>query len=268
MLIYLKLDYNNLGKSTDPIASFSMTPLLPQNQLRVTLTWPDSPSDIDLFSFFRTSKNRVCSIFFGEKLCNEVYLNTDNYNNRGDRKGAETITIELQENFIYTFAARKYVDQSDNGHLKDEKRVKDAPKIPYFQPKIYPDVNMDKSKARISLYAPGFSQKLFEFLVPDNIDSDNILYPKTEEGFIEKDFNWWLAFCMDGSQGIESIKIVNKLSVKEPGYEYCESLYNRNEEENVDSVKKPTAFIEFEVDDDYRIRKINQNKIGNGIRRN
>ena len=136
-----------------------MTPLTPKGHLRIVLTWPDSPSDLDLYSFFRTSTNTVCSIFFGGKFCNEVYLNADN--NKGGRKGAETITIKLQENFIYTFIARKYVDKSENGHLKGEIRVKGAPEVHYHKPENTKNVNMDKSNAKISLCSSGFSEKLF-----------------------------------------------------------------------------------------------------------
>merc|ERR1712032_1468175 len=100
------------------------------------------------------------------------------------------------------------------------------------------------------------------------------------KGFKEKEFNWWLAFCFDGSKGIESIKIVNKLSVKEPDFTYCEKLYfndkydgkapkpsgwdenrkNQTEKisENSEKKVKTPAFIELEVDEENNIRKINK----------
>lgn len=247
-----------------------MTPLVPKGQFRVTLTWPDSPSDLDIYSYFRSSTNTVCTVFFGGRYCNEVSSSADN--NKGGRKGSETITIELLQNFIYTFVARKYIDKSDNGHLKEEKRVNGSPLFHYSKPENLTDVNIDKSKARISLFASGFSQKLFEFFIPDNIAEGNLLYPEDEKGHEEKEFNWWLGFCLDGSQGVDSIKIVNKLSIKDPLFTYCESLYfkkgydfptpkpdNWNKTENsLEVAEVKPAFIEFEIDDENKIRKINQ----------
>lgn len=260
-----------------------MTPEVKTGQLRVVLSWPDAPSDLDLYSYFRTTTYTACTVFFGENHCNHLILNADN--NKGGRKGAETITLNLQQNFIYTFVARKYIDKS-NGHLENEIRVEGAPEIIYNKPKKSRDIPMDKSKAKISFYGFGFSQKIFEINIPENIDKENLVYP--EEEFDRKnddqDFNWWLAFCFDGSQGVKSIKIVNKLSRKEPDFTFCENLYfnkdynfptpkpenwdklyrkdddrkDKDREDKGEEEEKRTAFIEFEVDEDNEIRRINE----------
>jgi len=239
-----------------------MTPLTPVGQIRIVLSWPSAPSDLDLFSSFKTSPNTFCSVYFGKKYCSGVNLNVDN--NLGGRKGAETITIQLVENFVYSLSARKYVDETDNGRLKGEISVKGAPEINHKTPEKFENVNMDQSKAKISLYVSNYEFSLFDIHIPDNVGNDNLLYPNEDKNNSEKDINWWLAFCLNGSQGIDSVKIVNKLTSKQPDFTYCEEFYRQRKEEanenstdiNEKIIKKP-AFIEFEVDDNNWIRKVN-----------
>lgn len=248
-----------------------MTPLANKGQMHIVLSWPNAPSDIDLFSNFKTSENTVCSVFFGKKYCNGVYLHADN--NLGGRKGAETITIQLFENFIYSFAVRKYKDGTENGRLKGEEKVKDAPKMDHKIPKKLEDKPLSDSKAKVSVYVSGYEFALFSTSIVDNIDRENLLNPSEDEKKIEEKINWWLAFCLNGSKGIDSVKIVNKLASKQPDYKYCQDLYVGNEEENVqendeeknkrNSVEKKkyasssSAFIELEFDGDSTIRKVN-----------
>jgi hypothetical protein len=234
---------------------------MPEGQIRIVLTWPDAPSDLDLFSTFKTSPTTACSVFFGKKYCNGVLLNADN--NHGGRKGAESITIELLEDFVYSFIAKKYDEKTENGNLKGEITVPGAPKIINKIPDKFADINFIDSKAKVSLYTSGYEFSLFDTFIPNNLARENLLFPNQDEKNLPKDINWWLAFCLDGSKGIDSIRIVNKLSSSEPKFTYCEELYNKNKNIKVEnSLKenkklKQSAFIELHYDEENRIRKVN-----------
>ena len=128
-------------------------------------------------------------------------------------------------------------------------------------PEKFENVNFIDSKAKISLYTSGYEFSLFETFIPNNLARENLLFPSDDENNSPKDINWWLAFCLDGSQGIDSIRIVNKLSSKEPKFTYCEKLYNKNLDLNKENsfeennIIKQSAFIELHYDEENKIRK-------------
>ena len=88
--------------------------------------------------------------------------------------------------------------------------------------------------------------------------------PGEDENNTESEINWWLAFCLDGSQGIDSVKIVNKLASKEPDFTHCENLYKDRKNLTISDEKnkatkvevKKTSFLEFEFGEN-RNRKVN-----------
>lgn len=190
----------------------------------MVLSWPNAPSDLDIYSFFRTTSRRRCTVFFGKKRCKGLRLDVDN--NLGGRKGAETITINILENYIYTFVVRKYVDESENGLAPGEERVDGAPEEEYEKPEKLPNIPIHESKAKLSIFVGGVSKSLLTINVPTSASIDNLLKESDKENTEEKrKFDWWHVFCLDGSQGLESLKTINKLTMKNPRHMYCEDLY-------------------------------------------
>lgn len=220
-----------IGKITPTIRSISLTPIVKSGKIRVVVSWPDAPSDLDMVSTFRLDKvDTKCEVFFGKKNCSQTSLQVDN--NLRTRKGAETITIDMLENYIYTFAIRKYVDKSSDGLFPGEERVDGAPKNSDYNSKMLLDrekleplmnVTLSESKAKVSIFVNGYKSAIQEIYVPEN-PQKNLLFKKDQNNPY---LDWWLAFCLDGAEGLTSMKIVNKLSSENPNESYCEKYYNK-----------------------------------------
>lgn len=209
---------------TSSIISVALTPYVETGKIRMVLSWPNAPSDLDIYSFFRIKNTRRCSVFFGKKKCKGLRLDVDN--NLGGRKGAETITIELLENYIYSFVIRKYVDTSLNGLGPGEERVEGAPVEDYKKPETLPDIPIYESNAKLSIFVGGVRKSIITINVPSSNSKDNLLLDSDKESSDEeKKFDWWHVFCLDGSKGLSSLKTINKLTVSNPLHTYCESLY-------------------------------------------
>lgn len=230
-----------MGKMTKKIRSVSLTPVVEPGKIRIVLTWPDAPRDLDIYSIFKTGKFSSCQVYFGKKTCSGTHLDVDN--NQGGRKGSETITIDILEKYIYTFAVRKYFDASENGLAPGEIRVEGAPLSADYnyailpetdRPELLPNITLSESRAKVSVFISGFKAALREINVPVT-PVGNLLYPTTDKD--NKYYDWWLAFCLDGKAGLESLRIVNKLSSKNPKDTYCENLYN--------PTPRNTTFIEM-----------------------
>jgi hypothetical protein len=235
---------------TSNIISISLTPYVEDGKIRMVLSWPNAPSDLDIYSFFRITPKRRCTVFFGKKRCKELRLDVDN--NMGGRKGAETITINALENYIYTFVVRKFVDKSVNGLAPGEERVDGAPEEDYEKPEKLPDIPIHESKAKLSIFIGGIQQSLLSITIPSSNSKENLLLDSDKESTDDsKKFDWWHVFCLDGSKGLASLKTINKLTVNNPKHSYCEDLYFN--EPGFDSPvprqqSKRIAFIEKFVD--------------------
>ena len=244
---------------TTNIISVSLTPFVEPGKIRIVLSWPNAPADLDVYSFFRTTSRRKCTVFFGKKKCKGLRLDVDN--NMGGRKGAETITINLLENYIYTFIVRKYVDASVNGLGPGEERVDGAPEEDYAKPDVLPNIPIHESKAKLKIFVGGTQQNILSIAVPGSASEDNLLTDSDKEDSKNKKFDWWHVFCLDGSQGLKSLKTVNKLTVDSPRNTYCEELYFNDP--NFDSpVPRPNAsakrtrFIQLDLDDKKEIKRL------------
>ena len=40
------------------------------------------------------------------------------------------------------------------------------------------------------------------------------------------DYKYWIGFCIDGSVGISSLKIINKFTENKPSQFFCEDYYD------------------------------------------
>jgi hypothetical protein len=209
---------------TSKIISVSLTPFVEKGKMRFVLTWADAPADLDIYSLFRISEERKCNVFFGHKKCEGVSLDADNF--MGGTKGAETITVDFLENYIYSFVISKYVDLSQNGLAPGEERVEEAPvENPIQLDELPPDTQLYESKAKLSIFIPGLEQSLLSIYVPSSNSKENLLHESDKKIGENKEFNWWHVFCLNGAKGLESLKTINKLTLAIPGHDYCEKIY-------------------------------------------
>jgi len=172
-----------------------------------------------------------CIVFFGKTVCSQTKININN--NLGGRKGAETITIDVLEKYIYTFAVRKYVSTARNNLAPGEVRIDGAPLSSDYNYHIsadpdenavkLADVTLSASKAKVSIFFHGFKSAVQEIQVPLNPEAEGNLLLDSDKG--KEYFDWWIPFCLDGERGLESLRIVNKLTSALPKESYCESLY-------------------------------------------
>jgi hypothetical protein len=187
-----------------------MTPKVKEGEIRFVLDWPNGPIGLDLYSYFKISKLLKCTVFFGKRECPGVNLEGDSSEN--DSSG-EVITINQLGNYTYTFAVNKYIDVSNNT------AVGDNPVEGYIIPKhinqfnyTVPDTRLSQSEAKISIYS-------FDYIGPVAQISVNSKQNDSDK------LNWWLSFCLDGSKGINSLSVVNKLFSERPQFNYCENYF-------------------------------------------
>lgn len=217
-----------MGKMTKKIRNISLTPFVDQGKIRIVLSWPDAPADLDLYSIFKTGKFTKCMVFFGKTMCSKTRIDVDN--KMGGRKGAETITIDVLEKYVYTFAVRKYVSTAKDNLAPGEQRVEGAPMSSDYNYEVLPDserpdkianVTLSESNAKVSIFVNGFKNAIREINVPASVEGNFLL--ETDKN--KKYYDWWVPFCLNGAQGMQSLRVVNKMTTEIPKETYCEDLY-------------------------------------------
>jgi len=214
---------------TKKIRNISLTPFVEQGKIRVVLSWPNAPRDLDLYAIFKTGKFSKCQVFFGKTVCSKTHIDVEN--NMVGGKGAQTITIDVLEKFIYTFAVRKFISNTKDNLALGEKRVDGAPLNSDYnyeflpeseRPDLIANATLSESNAKISIFVNGFKNSIREIIIPSNAE-DNLLLDTDKN---KKNYVWWLPFCLNGVQGMDSLKIINKMTAEQPKETYCESLYS------------------------------------------
>jgi hypothetical protein len=205
-----------------------MTPIVESGQLKFILSWPNGPKDLDLYSTFKVKKNSICEVYFGRKNC--VGVNSDVGSEQGGTLGVESVTIQSLGKYIYMFAVNKYIDKSQSVASGDTASVytlddNQPKKTSSCTMSKVPDTTLANSLATVSVYSSKFMMKVLKVTVPNNINDSDILIKSAVGPKDLKNYNWWVAFCLDGSKGIDSIKTVNKFSATKPDISYCESLF-------------------------------------------
>lgn len=218
MFLYLDLDV--AGTTTAKLDTIIVTPTLQPGQIRFVLSWPDKPKDLDLHSFFAVSMFSICEVYFGKRQCAGVVLDTDNYDY--GTNGAETITINTLGNYVYSIAINNYIDVSDGIAAGDD------PINSY--PSNYSSntsnstsstglVPLMLSKAMITVYVPEYKAPIVSLPVPSKFQNDNTAINDPNK------FTWWLAMCLNGRQGIDSLIVVNNIYMNKPRVNVCEAIY-------------------------------------------
>jgi hypothetical protein len=198
-----------------------MTPFVEEGKLRFVLSWPFAPRDLDIHSFFKISRFSKCEVYFGKRDCVGTNLDTDNYN--GGSNGVETITINSLGNYVYTFAVHKYTDVS-NGVAPGEQPVAGSPPSPPSgrnETINVPDIPLSESRAKVSIYAYGFKGAIYQLMVPSFRSNVALQSDETDRN----KFTWWIGFCLNGNEGVNSLSVINKLSKDKPNYTLCEGIY-------------------------------------------
>ena len=81
------------------------------------------------------------------------------------------------------------------------------------------DKYLNDTSARIYIYSNGFKIPAITIPLPE-FNED--IYDNNEE------YIYWAAFCINGKEGINSLKIVNKYTKNEPGINICKNFYDED----------------------------------------
>ena len=220
--------YDNKNNNNNNIINYELRFItlnrLDDMEINIKLTWNKGPNDLDLNSKFQISEDYYCKIFFGNTNCGEVsYIND---NRLGGEKGIEKIKIKKFSKFLYLFYVSKYTDIAKT-YAKNENKIEEISNIDkenYIEGKENDDINLIDSYANIKVYNG------YYFVPIINIDIPQLLFNENENIKNEKDnYKYWIAFCINGNKGINSLKVVNKMSKEDPDINICKQYYNKED---------------------------------------
>ena len=181
----------------------------------VKLEWDNKPPDLDLFCQFKVSKDHYCYTFFGNKKCGDTEFFIDSREPK--EISSEIIEISEFSEYVYLFYVRKYFDKS-NGKTRNEFKIESVEvnqKINYTDLSIRYDKNLNESIGRILIYTNGFKIPALKIAMPGYL----------EEQKNQTEYIYWIAFCVNGKEGINSLRVINELSRNEPRKNTCSLFY-------------------------------------------
>ena len=226
MLVFIKSDFflerysiivNDLSKDIE-IGNILMIPIFNSGKLMVKLYWSAKPPDLDLFCQYQVGKDLYCYTFFGNKKCVETIFFSDS--RLPYQISSEVIEIKEFSDHLYFFYVRKYFDISNGTAFNEVKGVGVEPelKIKFNEIDEEYDESIDNMKARLLIYSNGFKYPAIE--IP--------LAYKIYDLLQKKNYKYWAAFCINGNEGISSLKIINEVMENEPQKDICLSFYDKD----------------------------------------
>ena len=232
-LIYEKNNYfietqtiiiNETSGNNININKMELIKLFNDGRIIVKLEWESKPNDLDLICRFKVSEKDYCYTFFGNQKCVETYFYKDAKN---QESYSEIIEIEEFSDYIYLFYVRKFFDES-NGEAKNERKIEgvDMGKNLNFTD-LYKnnDELLINSKAKLLIYNNGLKYPMIKIDINDYLNENlNIENSYKEED--NKDI-YWIGFCINGKEGLNAIKIINKISKNEPDKNICSNYYSK-----------------------------------------
>ena len=233
MIVFIKSQYyleNHIFTIKDitsseqfDIGTIQLISLFNSGKIIVKLEWENKPPDLDLICRFQVSKDHYCYTFFGNKKCVE----TEFFKDSRDLKEVSSEIIEISEfsEYVYLFYVRKYFDIS-NGYTRHEHRIEGVeidPTINYTDISIKYNETLYNSIAKLLIYTNGYKIPALKISVPGYIENNN---NKIETN--QTEYNYWIAFCINGKEGINSLKVINELSQNEPPKNICLSYYDKS----------------------------------------
>jgi len=227
MIVFIKNEYfierntfiiKNLSSSEQNyIGTMNLIKLFNSGKIIVKLEWNNKPPDLDLICRFQVTKENYCYTFFGNKKCVETEFYFDS--REPNEISSEIIEINELSDYVYFFYVRKYFDNS-NGNTQNEYKIEgiEDQKINYTDIDIKYDQNLTNTTARILVYTNGLKIHSLKISIP---------------GFLQNEKNqtkhiYWAAFCINGKEGINSLKIINEFAQNEPPKNICLSYYDIN----------------------------------------
>lgn len=214
-LMYSKTGFyftkSHLTLEADPLTVpvMSLSPEVPEGNIRVVLSWVDGPSDLDIHSIFKLNNGRKCHTYFGNKNCVGMSLDVDN--TKGGKNGVETITITELGNYIYAFYIHKYVDGS-GGTAMGERTANGFTASGNTYSTNLNSITLPDCQAKISIYGHGYNTPI---AIIDVGASD----------YTNAGDRYWFAFCLNGRLGMDSLKVKNRVQSTAPTPADCEALY-------------------------------------------
>ena len=231
-LIYEKSNYfietqkifiNETSENNIKINKMELIKIFNAGKIMVKLEWESKPNDLDLICRFKVSEKDYCYTFFGNERCVETSFYTDAKN--GEGKYSEIIEVEEFSDYMYLFYVRKYYDES-NGEAKNERKINgvDMNRNLNFTD-LYKNNNetLVNSNAKLLIYSNGLKYSTIRVDINDYINENLSI----ENSYNEEDNKgiYWIGFCINGKEGLNSIKIINKISKIEPAKNICSDYY-------------------------------------------
>ena len=200
--------------------------LFNSGKIVVKLEWDFKPPDLDLICRFQVKKNHYCYTFFGNKKCVE----TEYFQDSREAKEISSEIIEINEfsEYLYFFYVRKYFDTS-NGKTKNEKKkegVEIGPNINYTELDIKYNEYLNNTSARLLIYTNGLRVPAVKINIPGF--ENNKENQTNNQAKNQTEYNYWAGFCINGREGISSLKIVNKIYKNEISKDICLSYYDKS----------------------------------------
>ena len=191
------------------VPMMSLSPEVPEGNIRVVLSWVDGPSDLDIHSIFKLNNGRKCHTYFGNKNCVGMSLDVDN--TKGGKNGVETITISELGNYIYAFYIHKYVDSS-GGVAAGERTANGFTASGNTYAADLNSITLPQCGAKISIYGHGYNTPI-------------AIIDSSASSFTNERDRYWFPFCLNGRLGMDSLKVVNRVQANAPTPADCEALY-------------------------------------------
>lgn len=193
------------------VYDIALTSIKDIGQLTFVLSWLNGPVDLDLHASFAIRDNQYCSVSFANQKCVEMKM--EGINDHGGQNGVESMTIKTIGEHFYMIYVHKYRDIS-NDVAKGEQKIEGLENLQmqYIDTSKIPDTPLSQSGAVIKTYGPGYRVQITSLDIPNDEKYDDT-------------YNYWLAFCIDGSSGISSYTIVNEMLKQKPDKDSCKKLF-------------------------------------------
>ena len=185
----------------------------------VKLEWDLKPPDLDLFCRFQVSQNYFCYTFFGNKVCGKTEFFIDN--RLPEQISSEIIEISEFSDYLYLFYVRKYFDNS-KGKTQNEFKIEGVENdkdMDHTEMYTLYDEYLNNTSSNIYIYSNGYKIPAIKIPIPDY---------ELNDVNKDKEYIYWAAFCINGNEGSNSLKIINQYMQNEPAKNICMSYYEED----------------------------------------
>ena len=229
MLLFQKEDYyfekyiftiEEIIQGTLDMGTMQLIQLFDSGKIVVKLEWGLKPPDLDLICRFQVTQNYYCYTFFANNICGETEFFIDN--RFPEQMSSEIIEISEFSNYLYLFYVRKYFDNS-NGKTQNELKiagVESNEKMNHTGKYLLYNEYLNNTSANIYIYSNGYKIPAIKINIPD--------FELNENNITNKEYIYWAAFCINGNEGINSLKVINQFMQDEPAKNICNSFYDEN----------------------------------------